>query len=58
MDNKKAPVFKGLMDDTGWYEIVFGGSTWESNPPGRFPIPPTGFEDRAAHQRRTCFHGR
>jgi hypothetical protein len=22
-----------------------GGSTWESNPPGRFLIPPTSFED-------------
>ena len=33
----------------------FGGSTWESNPPGRFLIPLTGFEDRAAHQRPSCF---
>lgn len=32
-----------------------GGSVWESNPPGRFLIPPTGFEDRADHQRPTHF---
>ena len=32
-----------------------GGNAWESNPPRRFLIPPTGFEDRAAHQRPTRF---
>ena len=34
---------------------MIGGSTWESNPPGKFLIPPTGFEDRAAHQRLKYF---
>ena len=34
---------------------LIGGSTWESNPPGRFLIPLTGFEDRAAHQRLKYF---
>ena len=28
----------------------FGGNMWESNPPGRFLAPLTGFEDRGAHQ--------
>jgi hypothetical protein len=36
----------------------FGGSAWESNPPGKFLTPHTGFEDRAAHQRPTRFHDR
>ena len=27
-----------------------GGNMWESNPPGRFLAPLTGFEDRGAHQ--------
>ncbi len=35
-----------------------GGSAWESNPPGKFLTPHTGFEDRAAHQRPTRFHNR
>jgi hypothetical protein len=35
---------------------MFGGSAWESNPPGKFLTPHTGFEDRAAHQRPTRFH--
>ena len=30
--------------------ILFGGNMWESNPPGRFLAPLTGFEDRGAHQ--------
>ena len=29
---------------------IFGGNMWESNPPGRFLAPLTGFEDRGAHQ--------
>ena len=29
---------------------LFGGNMWESNPPGRFLAPLTGFEDRGAHQ--------
>jgi hypothetical protein len=32
-------------------EMLNGGSTWESNPPGKFLTPLTGFEDRATHQR-------
>ncbi len=35
-----------------------GGSAWESNPPGKFLTPHTGFEDRAAHQRLTRFRVR
>ena len=31
-------------------EGYFGGNMWESNPPGRFLAPLTGFEDRGAHQ--------
>ena len=31
-------------------EGIFGGNMWESNPPGRFLAPLTGFEDRGAHQ--------
>lgn len=32
------------------FQNDFGGNMWESNPPGRFLAPLTGFEDRGAHQ--------
>ena len=53
--SKKPAISNGFAYCIGLSWMVNGGSTWESNPPGRFLIPPTGFEDRAAHQRPTCF---
>jgi hypothetical protein len=55
-DNKK-PLFLAVYDSSSdFMNLVIGGSAWESNPPGKFLTPHTGFEDRAAHQRPTRFH--
>ena len=54
--NKKPAISNGFLYQISLSWTMYGGSTWESNPPGRFLIPPTGFEDRAAHQRPKCFH--
>ena len=36
--------------------FVYGGSTWESNPPETVLTPHTGFEVREHHQNAACFH--